>query len=143
MSDTNTYTWKIAALEAYATQSSYLDVVYNIHWRYNATTGSYSSEVYGVQSVSPYNPDSGSFIPYDQLTQEVVVGWLTESMGEDRINQLTASLDRNIEDQIKPVTLILTPPWNIAPTPPPTPEPTATPTPDPYVTTTPLPSMVP
>lgn len=137
MSDTTTYTWKIAALEAYATQSSYLDVVYNIHWRLNATTGSYSAECYGVQSVTPYNPDSGSFIPFNELTKDTVVGWLTGSMGEEKLNSLMANLDANIEGQIKPVTLILGVPWDINPTP------TPTPTIDPDVTATPYPSMIP
>lgn len=137
MSDTTTYTWKIAALEAYATQSSYLDVVYNIHWRYNATTGSYSAECYGVQSVTPYNPDSGSFIPFDELTKDVVVGWLTGSMGEEKVNDLKAGLDTDIENQIKPVTLMLQAPWDIPPTP------TPTPTPDLTATPTPMPTMIP
>lgn len=113
MANNNTYTWKIAALEAYPTHSSYTDMVYNIHWRYNAvnTNPSYSAEVYGVQSVAPYNPDSGSYIPYSQLTQQTVVTWLTDAMGQERVNNLTASLDSQISKQINPESIILPPPW--------------------------------
>jgi hypothetical protein len=136
MSDSTTYTWNIAALEVYATQSGQLDVVYNIHWRYNATTSSYFSEVYGVQQVSPYNPDSGSFIPYNELTENIVIGWLTDAMGQERVNQLTASLDYEIESRIRPTSLILPAPWNIPPTP------TPTPTVDPNITPTPTPTLI-
>lgn len=134
MSDTNTYTWKIAALEAYTTQSSYTDVVYNIHWRYNAATGSYSTEIYGVQRVEPFNPDSSSFIPYDQLTSDIVIGWLTGSLGEEGLGRLTASLDTQLENLMKPQSVILNPPWS-------NPEPT--PTPQPTFDPTPLPSLPP
>jgi hypothetical protein len=113
MSDTNTYTWTISAMEAYTTQSIYNDVVYIIHWRYGAVdqSTSHSAEVYGMQTVAPYNPDSGSFIPYSELTKPIVVGWLTSSMGEARVNELTASLDSQIEAQINPVKLTLAPPF--------------------------------
>jgi hypothetical protein len=127
MSDTNTYNWVIAALEAYTTQSGYTDVVYTIHWRYRAVdqSTSYSAEVYGAQSVAPYNPDSGSFIPYDELTKPTVIGWLTGSLGEERVNALTGSLDAQIQQQIQPTSAVLPPPWdNPAPVPPePTPVP--------------------
>lgn len=114
MSATNTYNWVIAALEAYTTQSSYTDVVYTIHWRYRAVdqSTSHSAEVYGAQSVAPYNPDSGSFIPYDQLTKDIVVGWLTSSLGEERVGSLTSSLDSQIQSQIHPATVVLAPPFN-------------------------------
>jgi hypothetical protein len=128
-------------MEAYATQSSYLDVVYTIHWRLNATTGSYFAECYGAQSVAPYNPDSGSFVPYNELTKDIVVGWLTGSMGESTVNNLTASLDMDIERQIKPYTITLPAPWDVPPTPTPTITPTPTPTIDPSITPTPLPPM--
>jgi hypothetical protein len=135
MSENNTYTWKIAALEAYATQSGQTDVVYNIHWRYNAATASYSTEIYGVQATAPYA--SGSpFIPYEELTYDVVIGWLTGSLGEEGVGRLTASLDSQLDNLIKPQVIMLNPPWNNpSPTPDPTPDPTPTPEP------TPLPPM--
>lgn len=113
-------------MEVYTTQSIYNDVVYTIHWRYGAVdqSTSYSAEVYGIQSVAPYNPDSGSFISYSDLTKSVVVGWLTASMGEEKINDLTASLDQQIDQQISPSVMILPNPWEI-PTPTPTPSPTS------------------
>ena len=141
MANGNTYTWKFPAIDVYKQQGSYSDVVYNIHWRLAAIdqSATYSAEVYGVQSVSPYNPDSGSFIPYENLTQEIVTSWVLGSMGEGYGN-ITSSLDSQIENQINPPTLQLPPPWtNITPTP--TPIPTVTPTPEPSGSTTPAPQI--
>lgn len=128
MANNNTYTWKFPAIDVYRQQESYTDVVYNVHWRLAGTdqSGSYSAEAYGVQSVAPYNPDSGSFIPYESLTKEIITSWVLDSMGE-RYGNLTASIDAQIENLINPPTLQLPPPWtDPTPTPLPTPEPTVT-----------------
>lgn len=144
MSETNTYTWKIAAMDAYTKQGDYTDVVYTIHWRYNAVdqSASYSAEVYGAQSVAPYNPESGSFVPFDDLSKDVVVGWLTGSMGEDRVIELRSVLDNQINEQKNPKTIVLSPPWD-RPTPTPTAGPTPTPTAEPGPTPTPMPTYEP
>lgn len=114
MANNNTYTWQIAAMDAYTNQEGKSDVVYNIHWRYKAVDQSttYSAEVYGVQSVGPFNPDSGSFIPYNELTKEIVVGWLVGSMGDEKVNSLTSSLDSQINQQINPTSVTLGVPWS-------------------------------
>lgn len=128
MANNNTYSWTFPAIDVYPTQSSYSDVVYNVHWRLRGTdqSTSHSLEVYGTQGVPAYNPDSGSFTPYEELTKELVTEWILTAMG-DRYNQLTASLDTGIENIINPPTLQLTPPWMV-PTPSPSPEPEPTPT---------------
>lgn len=112
MADNNTYSWKFPAIDVYKQQGSYADVVYSIHWRLNGTdqTTSHSIELYGVQSVAPYNPDSGSFIPYENLTEEVVIGWVVNSMGS-RYGELTSSIDSGIQNLIDPPTQQLPPPW--------------------------------
>ena len=112
MANNNTYTWEFPALEVNKTQGSYTDVVYTIHWRLNGVdqTASHSVELYGVQSVSPYNADSGSFIPYNQLTKEIITDWVAGSMGE-RYGELTSSIDDRIDTIINPKTAQLPPPW--------------------------------
>lgn len=112
MANNNTYTWSFPAIDVYKNQGSYTDVVYSIHWRLRGVdqSTSYSAEVYGVQSVAPYNPDSGSFIPYENLTEETVTTWVTDAMGE-RYGNFTSSIDTQIENEINPPTLQLAPPW--------------------------------
>lgn len=133
MANNNTYVWTFPAIDVYPNQNSYTDVVYNVHWRLLAVdqSTSHSAEVYGTQGVPSYNPDSGSFVPYDQLTKEQVTDWVVSAMGE-RYGTYTASLDARIEDLINPPSLQLAPPWD---TPTPTPSALPSPTPMPPVPT--------
>lgn len=114
MANNNTYTWKFPAIDVYTQQGNYTDVVYSIHWRLRGEdqSTSHSVELYGVQSVAPYNPNSSSFIPYENLTKEIVTGWVSSAMGPERYNEMTASIDTRIEQLINPPTQQLPPPWN-------------------------------
>jgi hypothetical protein len=110
MNTENNYAWKINALDAYPTQSGQTDVIYGVHWSIIASTGSFSVDVYGVQSVSPY-VSGNQFIPYSQLTKDTVVGWVTGSMGEERYNQIISQLDIRLQDLKTPSTVVLPAPW--------------------------------
>ena len=113
---TTTYQWTIQAMDCVPQEDGYTDVVVVAHWNVSATDGIYTSSVYGTQSFT-YNPET-SFTPYEDLTQEQVVGWVQEGMGIDAVMNLQLSLDQQIENQINPP--IVTPPlpWAPAPTPP-------------------------
>ncbi len=121
------YNWSFEALEAIPFSYGHQNVVYNVHWRLYGSrqteSGSYVSDFFGVQALSPYV--SGSpFIPFENLTSEIITGWVLDSMG-DKYGNLTASLNQRIDDLINPPTLVLLPPWT-TPTPSPTPSPTET-----------------
>lgn len=106
----NTYTWQFPALEVYKQQGNETNVVYNVHWRYIATTGSYVTDAYGMIGLDPYN--SGSpFIPFNQLTEEIVTDWVVDEMGQDKLNELQQILDDKISGMISPPTELLPPPW--------------------------------
>lgn len=109
----NTYTWKIEALDTFPSFEGQQNVVYIIHWRLYGSryteSGSYESNIFGTQQVAPYI--SGSpFIPFQDLTQENVTGWLLDAMGP-KYGELTASLNQTIENMINPPIITLPPPW--------------------------------
>jgi hypothetical protein len=112
MNMSNTYSWNFPAFDVTKQQDDYADVVYTIHWRLSGVdqTTSHSVELYGLQPVTPYNPDSGSFIPYDQLTKETVTDWVIDSMGE-KYGELTSSINNRIDAMIAPKMEQLPPPW--------------------------------
>lgn len=112
MAGNNTYTWSFPTVEVYKNQGNYTDVVYNIHWKLKGTdqSSSHSAEIYGVQSVPSYNPDSGSFVPFENLTKNMVAEWVLNSMGGN-FGRVTASIDESIQDLINPPTQKRTPPW--------------------------------
>lgn len=104
----NTYEWDCKTVDVYPEYEDHADTVYNVHWRINAqsdqqdTEGNhYTSTVYGTQALSL--DDIGSnFIPFADLTGEIISGWVQSIMGEEEIAKLKSSLDANINEQINP-----------------------------------------
>lgn len=105
------YQWVISQLECKAKEGDLTDVVYTIHWRYqaNETDGdkTYNAEVYGAATCP--NPDPTDFTPYADLTQAQVEGWLTELLD---VPAMQTNLAAQIENIKNPP--IVTPPlpWN-------------------------------
>lgn len=110
----NTYSWKFPQLQAYTHKDGLENVVYNVQFYYKGEcspeSGSYSYEIFGAQEIAPYV--SGSpFIPYEELTKEIVQGWVESSMGSEKIEQLRIGIDKQIANLINPPVTYLTPPW--------------------------------
>jgi len=106
----NTYSWVISQLECYPQHEGHDDVVFTVHWRRQATDGTHHADIYGSQSVT-LDPDA-PFTPYADLTQADVEGWLEDAMSSERVAEMDASLDKQIEDQINPPILRMPNPWS-------------------------------
>ena len=105
-----TYNWNFNPLESYPTASGETDVVFLVHWQLYANTGSYNASSVGIQTIATF--ESGSiFIPFNDLTKDIVYGWVTSSMGSERVDGLYASLSASIENQINPPILVQRAPW--------------------------------
>jgi hypothetical protein len=89
------YTWTIAQLE----RNTADDFVVTVHYRISATDGEYTASTYGTVG---YTQESETFIPFADLTEATVVGWVKESLGEDTVETALAS---QIETQKAPVTV--------------------------------------
>jgi len=105
MAETSAATWSINTLERDLPDGT----VYTIHWSVSLQDGEYSSGAYGTTGLGPADPDN--FIPYDQLTQKEVLGWLKATLGEETVAAYEASLARQIEEQKNP-THATGLPWN-------------------------------
>lgn len=105
----NTYNWIISQLEAYPEQDGKQDVVFTIHWRRQATDGTHNADVYGSQSIT-LDP-TAHFTPYADLTQSEVEGWLNEAFGAEKLAEMDANLDKQIENQINPPVVTPPLPW--------------------------------
>ena len=68
------YTLKVTSLEAYPAEASLTNVVFCVNWALDATDGTFSTCMSGSTDVPA--PDAASFIPFDQLTEAVVLGWV-------------------------------------------------------------------
>jgi hypothetical protein len=86
--------------------------VFAVHWKLYASSGSYTVKDYGVQYV---NIDTGSvFVPFNELTKDIVHGWVTSSMeqeGVDINNQYYLPLEQKLIDSMSPTTIVQQVPW--------------------------------
>ena len=64
--------WQIDSMQCKPVDGSYSNVVVSAFWRYTASDKSKSVDVSG-QCV--FFPPSGTFTPYNNLTQDQVLGW--------------------------------------------------------------------
>lgn len=78
------------------------DVVLTAHWNAALTDGDYSASAYGSTSFTR-DEDSATFIPFDDLTEADVIGWLDLDEG------LEANLQAQIDEQKTPTTVSGTP----------------------------------
>ena len=107
-----TILWLIERLLVKPTEGSNIDVVITADWRCNGSQETYSGTCYGSCS---FQPPTGSFTPYEDLTQEQVLDWCYEN-GVDK-TAIEANVTAQIENQINPPVVALPLPW--VPVPPP------------------------
>ena len=109
-----TILWLIERLLVKPTEGTNTDVVITADWRCNGsqTTGSgdtektYSGTCYGSCS---FQPPSGSFTPYEDLTEAQVLQWCYEN-GVDK-TAIEANVSLQIQNQINPPVVSLPLPW--------------------------------
>ena len=101
-----TISWIIERLLVKPTEGDKTNVVITADWRCNGTDGTYSGTCYGSAS---FAPPSGSFTPYEDLTQDQVLGWCF-SNGVDQA-AIEANVSLQIENQINPPVIAPPLPW--------------------------------
>jgi DUF2075 family protein len=98
--------WFINQMDSLPTDGDLKDFVINVHWNRNAKETingvEYFASVYGSQSFS--KDDVTNFIPYEDLTYDIVCGWLDASID---VAALDLNLDAQIENQVNPPIVIL------------------------------------
>ena len=98
--------WIIERLLVKPTEGSLTDVVITADWRCNGSQDSYSGTCYGSCS---FAPPSGSFTPYNELTEQQVLDWCFAN-GVDQA-AIEANVTAQIEAQINPPVVVLPLPW--------------------------------
>jgi len=100
------YDWNCKTVDVHPQEEGQTDVVYNVHWIVTGTDGDYSSNAIGTQIVSL--SEGGAFIPFEDLTNEVVVEWTKEAMGEETVESIEAGIASQIESLINPTSVTMT-----------------------------------
>ena len=107
-----TYTWAVTALYT-ETVNGEQDYVVIANYTVVGVDGTYSAELsniarFSTASVTP-------FIPYADLTEDIVIDWIQQELGPDGVSNLEACIQGQINSQINPpVVPVNTPlPWAI------------------------------
>lgn len=82
-----TYTWNVVQTN-YNTSDKFITTV---HYTVNAVDGDYTASTYGTVG---YTQEEGNIIPFAELTPEIVVGWVKDSLGQETVEEaLTAQIE--------------------------------------------------
>lgn len=92
---TTTFTWKIAQLER-ETADGY---VFTAHYTVDANDETYNAGAYG--SIGLERPE-GDMIPFDSLTEEIVVGWVKEKLTAEKVSEVEAALQSQLDEKHAP-----------------------------------------
>jgi hypothetical protein len=90
------FNWRVANLERETAEG----VVFTVHYTISAEDGTYSSGAYGSLGLEP--PDQEAMIPFAQLTEEIVVGWVKEKLTEEKVEEIEAALQAQLDEQHAP-----------------------------------------
>ena len=115
-----TYKWSIRLIGSKPASLGEKYFVDLLSWSYNATDngGNYAA-CFGTTQLNQPEDEEYSYTPIENLTEEQVVGWLLDTLGEEQVAELKASLDLQLEqninfkkeyDSIRRVMLV--PPWD-------------------------------
>ena len=88
------YNWSIADLNRKTVDG----FVSTVHWRVDASNEAYSEGAYG--SIGLERPEE--LVPFDQLTPELVVQWVKDYFGEEKVAEIEAALAARISEKQSP-----------------------------------------
>lgn len=90
-----TFTWKTANLERETATGKVLVV----HYTVDANDGTYSAGAYGSIGL-----DGEVTVPFNQLTEELCVGWVKDTLTAERVAEIEAALQTQLDEQAAPTT---------------------------------------
>jgi len=98
-----TYSWKVANLERNVADGK----VYTVHYTVNALSDTVdpNSESGGFYSAGAYGSlgfDGEVTTPFADLTEEVVIGWVKEQFGAEKVAEIETALQAQIDEKVAP-----------------------------------------
>jgi hypothetical protein len=84
-----------------------------VDWSCTASATGVQGAFYGGQTTYKNDPSEPGFIPYDNLTEAIVLGWVWDGLGPQKA-EIEATLTAKVEKQLAPTTAQGVP-WNAAP----------------------------
>ena len=73
--------------------------VFTVHYTVDAKDDTYSAGAYG--SLGLERPE-GDLIPFADLTPEIVIGWVKEKFGAEKVAEIEGALQAQLDEQRAP-----------------------------------------
>jgi hypothetical protein len=104
------YEWKFESLDVFINYQTVTNAVESMHWQLSADDGlGHHASAVGETKTGPV--DLENFIPFEDLTEEIVQGWCEAAMGTVDVDGVKAMLAGQIDQAAAPTMASLTPPW--------------------------------
>lgn len=98
-----TYTWKITAVRT-ATIAEQPDFVVHVRWEKIGTDeNGYKGSFIGATPLQETVDPNGNFVPFSQLTEEMVIGWIQAVVVGEYENHVNGQIQQQIDEQVKQV----------------------------------------
>ena len=92
-------TFKIANLDRHS-EDNFVTVA---HWTASQTDGKFSASTYGTVSFT--KTDDMNLIPFETITESMVIDWVKGVIGKEGVTAIDAALAANIAEQKAPKVL--------------------------------------
>ena len=113
------FTTVITGMSAYPTLDNLTDVVFEVYWSHEGTDGTFSTAMSGSTSVPA--PDPQNYIPYADLTEAHVMGWVQQYTDPAVWTDYEAKMSAWLAAQHNPPVVNPPLPWMANPAPEPAP----------------------
>jgi hypothetical protein len=90
-----TFQWGVTQLERHTADG----IVFTVHYTVDANDGTYNAGAYG--SIGLEQPE-GNIIPFADLTPEIVIGWVQEKLTAEKVAEIEAALQKQLDEQRHP-----------------------------------------
>lgn len=92
-----TYTWTIAQIDTLPEREGKQDVVSMVHWELSGEDAGLTGTIRGAHALT-FKAD-GAFTPYANLTQDQIIAWVKETMGDEMVASAEADVAQQISNK--------------------------------------------
>jgi hypothetical protein len=93
------FNWTVSAMDYTVSQDGHTNVVNTVHWRVSKTDGDHSGSSYGTVGLEA---PSGTFVEWDDITEDIAVGWAKAALGDEQVSSIEAAIDAQIAEKATP-----------------------------------------
>jgi len=98
------YSFRIKNIYCYPNYQNLNNVVFTILWDYIGTDGTHTFDAPGSTAI-PFDQNS-TYIPYENLTEIQVIGWVTQYTESSVLDEAKALITYRIQEAYKPPEVI-------------------------------------